>query len=155
MERATTISSGERNPHQSCVIIGPYKMSCFQLLYSFCDELGKMRTKFWWGQRREENKIYWISWSKMCKPKGEGGLGVKDLCAFNMALLAKQSWWLMNCRTSLLYKLYRAKYFSQSTFMEAQVGPNPSFTWRGIVRVRSVLNEGCCWEVGNGRSINI
>lgn len=35
-----------------------YTMSCFQLPHSICDELGKMMARFWWGQRKEKNKIH-------------------------------------------------------------------------------------------------
>ena len=48
----------------------------------------KMRN-FWWGQRDKERKMAWIAWEKMCTPKTEGGMGFKDLKAFNLALLAK------------------------------------------------------------------
>lgn len=66
-----------------------YTISCFHLPRSLCDELGKLMTHFWWGKKQEEQKIYWVSWRKMCKSKGDGGLGFKDLRAFNLALLAK------------------------------------------------------------------
>lgn len=36
--------------------------------------------------------IPWVSWSVVCKPKIEGGLGVRDLCQVNLALLAKWRW---------------------------------------------------------------
>ncbi|XP_042974690.1 uncharacterized protein LOC122306323 [Carya illinoinensis] len=39
--------------------IPSYSMSCFKLLESLCKELENMMAKFWWGQRREENKIRW------------------------------------------------------------------------------------------------
>jgi len=34
-------------------------------------------------------KIAWISWDNICKPKLEGGLGIKHIDKFNNALLGK------------------------------------------------------------------
>ena len=49
--------------------IPTYTMSCFKIPDSLCDELTTMIRKFWWGQKKDENKISWLSWEKMCKPK--------------------------------------------------------------------------------------
>ena len=65
-------------------------MSFFQLPDSLCKELNSMVSGFWWGQRNKERKMVWVAWEKMCTPKAEGGMGFKDLKAFNLALLAKQ-----------------------------------------------------------------
>lgn len=46
-------------------------MSCFKLLDGLCRDLEKMMVKFWWGQKKDENRIHWVSWSKMCMPKKE------------------------------------------------------------------------------------
>ena len=62
----------------------------FKLPNALCDEMTSMVRKFWWGQTSERNKIAWLSWDKMCLPKGEGGLGFRYLKAFNLTLLAKQ-----------------------------------------------------------------
>jgi len=41
---------------------------------------------------KQSRSIPWVSWSVVCKPKREGGLGVRDLRQVNLALLAKWRW---------------------------------------------------------------
>lgn len=67
-----------------------YTMSCFKLPDSLCKELNSMMGNFWWGQKDKERKMAWVTWEKLCTPKEEGGMGFRDLKAFNLALLAKQ-----------------------------------------------------------------
>ena len=66
-----------------------YTMSCFKLPDTLCEELTEMVRQFWWGQVKEEKKLAWRSWEKMCPLKEKGGMGFRDLKKFNLALLAK------------------------------------------------------------------
>ena len=67
-----------------------YTMSCFKLPESLCRKLNAMMSSFLWGQKDKERKMAWVAWEKLCILKEDGGMGFRDLRAFNLALLAKQ-----------------------------------------------------------------
>ena len=122
--------------------IPTYTMSCFKLPDSLCDELIAMIRKFWCGQRKDENKIPWLSWEKMCEPKSKGGMGFKNLKLFNLALLAKQGWRLQVGHDSLVYRVLKAKYFPRCEFVQASIGNNPSYTWWTIMAAQQLNKDG-------------
>ena len=99
--------------------------------------------------------MHWLSWKHMCLAKKDGNLGFRDLKSFNLALLAKQGWRLMQHYDSLLFKVYKAKYFQHTSFLEASVSNHFSFAWRSITRGRDLIIQGSRWRVGNGSLINI
>ena len=127
-----------------------YTMSCFQLRKTLCDDLESMMKNFWWGQRNQESKIAWVSWKKMCKSKLYGGMGFRNLQAFNFALLAKQGWRILINPTSLVARVYKAKYFPFEDVLHSRIGSNPSYAWRSIHNSLRVLKDGTRWRLGNG-----
>ena len=122
--------------------IPTYTMSCFRLPDSLCEELTSMIRKFWWGQQKEEKRIAWLSWEKLCVPKSCGGMGFKQLKYFNMALLAKQGWRLQTNPNSLVYWVLKARYFPQCEFIEASLGNNPSYSWHSVLSAKHLVREG-------------
>ena len=122
--------------------IPTYTMSCFRLPDSLCEELTSMIRKFWWGQQKEEKRIAWLSWEKLCVPKSYGGMGFKQLKYFNMALLAKQGWKLQTNPNSLVYWVLKARYFPQCEFIEASLGNNPSYSWHSVLSAKHLVREG-------------
>lgn len=69
--------------------IPTYSMACFRILLSLSEELSGLMAKFWWGNQTDHRKIHWLSWERLSWPKEEGGMGLKDLHIFNLAMLAK------------------------------------------------------------------
>ena len=80
-------------------------------------------------------------------------MGFWDIQAFNLAMLAKQAWRLIHHTHSLFYHVYKARYFPKCSFMEAEIGHNPSYVWWSMVAAKEVIMEGSRWRVRHGRQI--
>ena len=135
--------------------IPTFAMSCFDLTKTLCEQMSSMICRFWWAQQDNENKTHWISWEKMTTPKKEGGLGFRDLYGFNFAMLARQAWRMLTNPDSLCARVLKAKYFANTSILEAQAKPGISYTWRSILKGVELMKDGIIWRVGDGSSINI
>ena len=52
-------------------------------------------------------------------------------------------------------RVLKAKYYPSTSFLNAKLGHNPSFTWRSFWNSREVLQLGLQWRVGDGKHISI
>ena len=78
----------------------------------------------------------------MCKSKLQEGMGFHNLQAFNLAMLAKQGWRLLTNPSSLVARIYKAKYYPTSDVLGAKMGRNPSFAWQSIYNSLEVIRKG-------------
>lgn len=103
-----------------------YSMNCFLFPKAFYKDLQRILCCFLWGDNESSRHIHWLSWGNICLPKKEGGLGFRSLYEFNLALLAKQGWRLIQNPSSLASRLLKAKYFQHNTFWTAHLGTSSS-----------------------------
>ena len=87
-----------------------YVMSCFLLPQDIIKKMSSAIARFWWSTKQNNGGLHWIAWNKICIPKDKVGLGFRDLKNFNIALLAKQLWRLVQYPTSLLAKVLKRRY---------------------------------------------
>ena len=99
--------------------------------------------------------MVWMKWNKLCRPKAKGGMGFRDLKAFNLALLAKQGWRLQHESNSLFYRVFKSKYFPDNSFVDARKGRNPSYVWHSILAAQPIIRQGMHWQIGNGKKFCI
>jgi hypothetical protein len=127
-----------------------FTMACFKLPTGLCQHINSLLRKFWWGSRNGERKTCWVAWSDMCKPKNLGGLGFRDIELFNLALLARQGWRMLQNPESLSARILKAVYFPTTEMLSAEVGSSPSRVWRGIHEGLQVLKQGLIRRIGTG-----
>ena len=85
-------------------------MAALQFPKNLCDQLDSVIQRFWWNPKMKSSH-YWthISWSSLCRPLKEGGLGFRKSWVFNQALLSKLAWWILSGKNCLCVNILRAK----------------------------------------------
>lgn len=98
-------------------------MACFDLTKVLCESISQMVCRFWWANQDDEQEHHWMSWEKMMLPKEQGGIGFRDLHSFNMAMLARQVWRLIEVLDSLCARVFQAKYFPEGDVLTSTTDP--------------------------------
>jgi hypothetical protein len=81
--------------------------------------------------------------------------GFRDIELFNLALLAKQAWRILEDESSISAQILEAVYFLECDFLEAELGSARSRIWRAILDGREVLERRLIRRIGTGETTNI
>ena len=130
-------------------------MSVFKLPRGFCDDIQRAIAKFWWGSKGDKREIHWQKWEKLSQAKIRGGLGFREFTCFNQALVAKQTWRLLQHPNSLVLRVLQSIYYRKSNFLYAEARVNASYIWRSILLGRQVIKKGLRWRIAIGKKIAI
>ena len=112
-----------------------YSMQCFLLPKSFCEELNLLIAKFWWSGDPKKGKFTGLIGGTYANQ------GMKEVLVLEiyLALLAKKAWRLLQDSESLVFRVFKARYFPMVDFLQAKVTSNSSYVWRSIVASRPVI----------------
>jgi hypothetical protein len=90
----------------------------------------------------EKRKTCWVSWEEMTAPKFAGGLGFRDIDMFNLALIARQSWRILQNPNTFSARILKVVYYPSCDFLEARIGSHPSQIWRSLMEGVETLKHG-------------
>ncbi|GKV01676.1 hypothetical protein SLEP1_g14215 [Rubroshorea leprosula] len=106
--------------------------------------LSLIQRRFMWGGAEDKRTIAWVRWDQVCKSRKMGGLGVKDLNSFNLALLGKWRWRLLWERDALWNRVVEAKYqvHKKRDYEGEDVKASSSEWWKAIWRLdREIVSK--------------
>nr|KYP71142.1 Putative ribonuclease H protein At1g65750 family [Cajanus cajan] len=134
--RASTLSMAGRICLINSVLtsLPLYIMSFYRMPKMVTKQLTSIQRNFLWGGKLDEKRMAWVSWEKICRPKKEGGLGIKKLDAFNEALLAKWRWGLFQQPESMWGRILLSKYGDTIMHNTRLRGSSDSMWWGDVLK---------------------
>ncbi|XVF36663.1 hypothetical protein REPUB_Repub19eG0076600 [Reevesia pubescens] len=129
-----------------------YLMQTTSLPDFVTSEIDKLMRTFLWGGTTGNKKMHMISWEKVCLPKEQGGLGLRNTKTINQAFLAKLGWLILQDKESLWIEVMKKKYLKQKDFLSVEAKSSDSYTWKSILKGRNLVKQGIGKNVNNGLS---
>lgn len=85
----------------------------------------------------------------------EGGLGLRELQAFNMTLLTKMAWGAMQNPYAFGVKTLKCIYYRAGELAPTRRGTRVSWAWSIILAGQDIIaNEGL-WIIRNGENVRV
>jgi hypothetical protein len=101
----------------------------FLLNKTFVEKLDKHIRSFFWACKKKKNHM--VKWSRICRSKSKGGLGVKDPRKQNISLLCKW-WWKLETQNGLWQQIVKAKYLRNKTVASVKPCVHDSPGWKTL-----------------------
>ncbi|KAL0288309.1 UNVERIFIED_CONTAM: hypothetical protein Sradi_7100700 [Sesamum radiatum] len=107
-----------------------------------------MRTFLWKGVAG--SGLAKVSWEQVCKPKDEGGLGIRRVMHMNHALILKQVWRILQEDSSSIWVSWVLRYrLRHQSIWTANIA-SATWCWKKLVKVSRLFKDGTGYEVGDG-----
>lgn len=98
------------------------------------DRINSILANFLWGDSNNQKKMPWRSWSKVCMPLDEGGLGLRNFKEVKLSLHMKFSYRILT-QHNLWIEFFCAKYHKDSHISLVNGKISDSRFWRSILTV--------------------
>lgn len=73
------------------------------------------------------NRPGYVAWEKVCRPKNQGGLGIRDVILWNKAAIANHIWAIAHKKDNLLVRWVHFVYIKDDNQEGYKASPNASW----------------------------
>jgi hypothetical protein len=129
-----------------------FLLSFFEVPVGVRKRLDFYRSRFFWQTDENRTKYRLDNWNIICRPKDQGGLGIKSLELKNKCLLSKWLYRLAVERDGVWLQLLRNKYLHSKTLTQVTAQPTDSPFSKGLMRTKASFFNRSKYIVGNGNS---
>ncbi|XP_060210297.1 uncharacterized protein LOC132637182 [Lycium barbarum] len=121
-------------------------------LLSACDpssgilaQIHRLFAKFFWSNSVGNSSKHWATWTTLCHPQEEGGMGFRSLQDISKALFTKL-WWNMRTKQSLWRTFMSNKYLKK---FHAVIAPSRSgtYVWKKMIKHRDEMEHEIWWKL--------
>ena len=119
-----------------------YVMSSVLLPLEICEKSTSAIAQFLWSSNPPKEGNSLEKWEKVCLPQEEGGIRFRMIHEFNLALLAKQLWRLVQYPESLVARVLKGRYYRSSSPLRTMSVSSPSYVWTSISAARNLFLLG-------------
>lgn len=127
-------------------------LAAFRLPRECIREIDKLCSAFLWSGAEMSSKKAKIAWEAVCKPKLEGGLGLRSLKDANDVCCLKLIWKIVSHGNSLWVKWTETNLLKHESFWSVKHTTSlGSWIWRKLLKYRDMAKSFCKMAVGNGK----
>ncbi|KAK9757360.1 hypothetical protein RND81_01G157000 [Saponaria officinalis] len=121
------------------VVFGLQSFWCASILLPkiVVNQINKMCRNFFWSSDTRTRLVF-KSWSSMCLPRTEGGFDIREILAWNKALLAKLLWNLDRKSSGIWVTWIHAYYLNKADIWRIAPSSVHSESFRSILKIRDL-----------------
>ncbi|GJW16459.1 RNA-directed DNA polymerase, eukaryota, reverse transcriptase zinc-binding domain protein [Tanacetum coccineum] len=132
-----------------------YWASVFLLPKTVIEDINKLLKGFLWSQGELSRGKAKIAWRKICRPKSQGGLGLKDLGVWNKAMIIKNLWHVVTDKNSLWVQWISTVKLKGKSVWAVNEEVNDSWGWKNILKLRDEVRRFIIVKIGNGEKASL
>ncbi|XP_074277763.1 uncharacterized protein LOC141601387 [Silene latifolia] len=107
---------------------------------------------FPWDSSTDYMRVPMVAWEKICRPKEEGGLGLKDQGIMNKAMIGRLVHWITVKKDSIWVKWVQKNYLKGRDWLDYTPSTSSSWVWRRICKVKEEMLPGYTTGKWNAKS---
>ncbi|GJX99346.1 RNA-directed DNA polymerase, eukaryota, reverse transcriptase zinc-binding domain protein [Tanacetum coccineum] len=132
-----------------------YWASVYLLPKTIVKESNRVMKDFLWDNTGNGNGKSKITWKVVCRPKDQGGLGIKPLDKWNEVLLMKSIWKIVDQKQTLWVQWVNRVKLKGRSIWDIDIDVNDSWGGKKLMELRNKIKPRVFHNIGNGKNTSV